>query len=150
MSGKAQTNAKTTTAPVPSPFALPARPFAAAPAPAHAAPDLETAARLGHRFSAIDVRRARLIVQPKLTLGPANDKYEQEADRVAAQVVSGIAAPVRQRQPLALMRRMAAAPTPGVIVPPGVEMGIAAARGGGQPLPSEVRGQMEEALGADF
>lgn len=31
----------------------------------------------------------RQIVQPKLTVGPANDKYEQEAERVADTVVAG-------------------------------------------------------------
>gem|GEM_PF-2969816 len=38
-------------------------------------------------------------VQPKLTVGPAHDRYEQEADRVAAQVMSApsISAPVAQR-----------------------------------------------------
>ena len=33
------------------------------------------------------------IVQPKLTIGRPNDKYEQEADRVAAQVVRQINSP---------------------------------------------------------
>src|SRR5262249_51218271 len=34
------------------------------------------------------------VIQPKLTVGPADDPYEQEADRVAEQVM---AAPVAQR-----------------------------------------------------
>ena len=29
------------------------------------------------------------LIQTKLTVGPAHDRYEQEADRVAEQVVSG-------------------------------------------------------------
>jgi len=33
-------------------------------------------------------------IQAKLTVGPANDRYEQEADRVARQVVERIHAPV--------------------------------------------------------
>lgn len=56
----------------------------------------ESAARLGHHFGAIRI-------QPKLTIGPVNDQYEQEADRVATQVVSQVNSPVEPGQPL---RRM--------------------------------------------
>jgi len=35
----------------------------------------------------------RETVQPKLRLGPVGDRYEQEADRVAQQVVSTISSP---------------------------------------------------------
>ena len=37
-----------------------------------------------------------LVIQPKLTVGAAGDKYEQEADRVAAEVVDRINAPSPQ------------------------------------------------------
>ena len=40
-----------------------------------------------------DSRGKGLVVQPKLTIGRPNDKYEQEADRVAAQVVRQINRP---------------------------------------------------------
>ena len=40
----------------------------------------------------------RTILQPKLTIGQANDKYEQEADRAADQVVAG--QPVPQITPI--------------------------------------------------
>ncbi|MFQ5433400.1 MAG: DUF4157 domain-containing protein [Anaerolineae bacterium] len=43
----------------------------------------------------------RLLIQPKLTLGPVGDKYEQEADAVAKQVVSHLSVssqPTTQRQ----------------------------------------------------
>lgn len=40
----------------------------------------------------------QLSVQTKLQLGPANDKYEQEADDVARQVVRRMSAPPVQRQ----------------------------------------------------
>jgi len=50
---------------------------------------LETARRLGHSFSKISA----IIIQPKLTIGAVGDKYEQEADRVAQQVVQRINAP---------------------------------------------------------
>jgi hypothetical protein len=46
--------------------------------------------------------RSRSLVQAKLTIGQPNDQYEQEADRVAAQVMSMAppAAPTVQRQTL--------------------------------------------------
>ncbi|MBD1859846.1 MULTISPECIES: DUF4157 domain-containing protein [Leptolyngbya] len=44
--------------------------------------------------------RTKPFVQPKLTIGEPNDQYEQEADRVAAQVVDQINTPVVQPQPL--------------------------------------------------
>jgi len=89
--------------------------------------------------------------QPKLRLGPANDRYEQEADRVAAQVVRGTSAPdVEAQERAPQIQRFATAPTAGIAVPPQVEAGIAAARGGGHRLPAGVRSQMERAMGADF
>jgi hypothetical protein len=42
------------------------------------------------------VRRARLVVQPKLTLGPVDDAYEREADSVASRVVQAMHAPQTQ------------------------------------------------------
>lgn len=47
-------------------------------------------------------------VQTKLTLGPAGDRYEQEADRVAKQVVSGLNRPTVQRAPRARVQLKAA------------------------------------------
>ena len=69
--------------------------------------------RLGHRFDRVAVANAaaggqqsalgqraqrRPIIQAKLTVGPANDKYEQEADRVAQQVAKTIAHPATHPQ----------------------------------------------------
>lgn len=55
-----------------------------------APPDLQAqvdrASRFGHSFG-------KLAIQPKLTIGQPGDKYEQEADAVAAQVVQRINAP---------------------------------------------------------
>ncbi len=45
-------------------------------------------------------RAVRQILQAKLAVGPANDHYEREADRVAASVMSKSAAPQIQRQGL--------------------------------------------------
>src|ERR1700752_1841622 len=45
-------------------------------------------------------RAVRQILQAKLAVGPANDLYEREADRVAASVMAESAAPTIQRQGL--------------------------------------------------
>ncbi|NJM61456.1 MAG: hypothetical protein HC849_16685 [Oscillatoriales cyanobacterium RU_3_3] len=39
-----------------------------------------------------------LVIQPKLTIGEIGDKYEQEADRLASQVVEQINAPLQHSQ----------------------------------------------------
>jgi len=71
-----------------------ARPFTPAVQPKLDPPDLQTqlenAQRFGHRlgkYSIIPHQSASLPIQPKLTIGAPGDKYEQEADRVAQQVV---------------------------------------------------------------
>ncbi len=44
--------------------------------------------RFGHNFSRVPVHTVTpTMIQPKLTIGQPNDKYEQEADRVAEQVM---------------------------------------------------------------
>lgn len=43
-----------------------------------------------HEFTQIPVTVPSLVVQPKLRIGAVGDKYEQEADRVAAEVVDRI------------------------------------------------------------
>ncbi len=102
---------------------------------------------------------ATSIVQAKLTVGEPNDAYEQEADRIAAQVVRQIHAPVQstaQRKPQtnstpqiqSLVQCKGG--TGGMEVSSDVEAGIQQARGAGQPLPEGLRSSMEQAFGADF
>jgi hypothetical protein len=43
--------------------------------------------RFGHDFSRVRVQAAELPIQAKLTIGQPNDRYEQEADRVADAVM---------------------------------------------------------------
>ena len=74
------------------PFAVPAQPETSQAEPPDLQTQLETASRLGHSFSKISASTPA-IIQPKLTIGAPDDKYEQEADRVAAQVVQQIQAP---------------------------------------------------------
>jgi hypothetical protein len=54
----------------------------AAPAAARPSPSLQRAARLGHR-----------VVQTKLSLGPADDAYERQADATARQVMQWMGSP---------------------------------------------------------
>ncbi|MBW4505772.1 MAG: lysophospholipase [Scytonematopsis contorta HA4267-MV1] len=60
--------------------------------------DSETVASFGHNLghislSAPGTQSSGIPIQPKLTIGQSGDKYEQEADRVAAQVVNNINSP---------------------------------------------------------
>ncbi len=119
----------------------------------------------------------KTIVQAKLTVGAAGDKYEEEADQVASQVMRmpAPAALVAQRhseedqlqaKPLAesitpLVQR-AAVPeeeelqaksmTDGGAFTPGAdfESSLASARSGGAPLPESTRDFMEQRIGANF
>jgi Domain of unknown function (DUF4157) len=95
------------------------------------------------------------IVQASLVVGPAGDRHEQEADRVARQ----LAGPASQRPaagsaaPESLGHTPVMRPVGGAhdgAVDPQVEQAVRGARGGGQPLPGRVRAPMERALGADF
>lgn len=94
-------------------------------------------------------------VQASLAAGPAGDRHEQEADRVAHQVAARVApvpaaggaapgrgwrAPVRQR----------AGGGRGGAVDPHTEQAIRRASGSGRRLPGRLRAPMEQALGADF
>lgn len=105
----------------------------------------------------------RNLIQTKLTIGEPGDKYEQEADKVAAQVVQQInsSPPVQreieedeeiQRSPISVMRspiqRQSSIPVSEA--DNNFESDLNRARGGGSPLESTVKGQMESAMGADF
>jgi hypothetical protein len=82
-------------------------------------------------------REAEPLVQAKLVLGPPGDRYEREADRVAAAVAG----------------REASKQPPGAgggAVETPVAQALQQARRGGQPLPAPLRLSMERALGADF
>lgn len=95
---------------------------------------------------------ASLPIQARLAVNPPNDKYEREADEVAAQVVerltegAGVSQkpsasfPVVRRQPTGPRTEMA----------PGSEAAIRSKQGGGMPLNEELRASMEDSFGADF
>jgi Domain of unknown function (DUF4157) len=96
--------------------ALQSRPFApqAQSEQAQTLPDLQTqienAQRFGHHlgknYSLSSRPSSPALIQPKLTIGAPGDKYEQEADRVAQQVVQRLNAPPvgRARPEQALQR----------------------------------------------
>ncbi|HHM05138.1 MAG TPA: DUF4157 domain-containing protein [Gammaproteobacteria bacterium] len=123
----------------------------------------------GRGFGAPSHRQGAPI-QAKLTVGAANDRYEQEADRVAAQVMRMPATPAMGAPPRIqrlcaecedeLQRQVdeeeeelvQAKAGPGGVasVPPGVSAQVQALRGGGQPLPAETRAFFEPRFGHDF
>lgn len=88
------------------------------------------------------------ILQTKLTIGAAEDRYEQEADRVAEQVTGGTETQVqRSAEGIQTVGSDAQGAMPAA---PGLESRLEARRGQGSALPDPVRGEMEHAFGADF
>jgi hypothetical protein len=102
-------------------------------------------------------------IQAKLTVGAANDKYEQEADRVAKNVVQRLHSPTQdapesiQRDSLdeegelqtkPVLQRQTAAD--GGAVSTELESTIKQAKGGGQSLDTSLQAKMGQAMGADF
>jgi hypothetical protein len=100
---------------------------------------------------------ATLAIQPKLQVGPAGDRYEQEADRMAAVVMAMPApqaappVPPAQRKPEEEeVQTKAQDPRAGFEAAPDFEDQLRGQKGGGAPLPSSVRSFMEPRFGADF
>ncbi|MBN3884850.1 MAG: DUF4157 domain-containing protein [Nostoc sp. JL34] len=108
-------------------------------------------------------------IMAKLTIGAVGDKYEQEADRVAAQVVQRInaSASVRSGEDETVQReemetkdnkaRLMRLPilqrrssNGGMTATPDLEASINRTRGGGRPMENNVRKRMEQGFGADF
>lgn len=101
-------------------------------------------------------------IQPKLTIGAPGDKYEQEADLVAKQVVTQIHSPQTLNAPTSAQRQNLPEEDELMMKPmlqrqegsrdaaPNLEQAINQARGSGQPLDKKIRGSMEQAFGANF
>ncbi len=115
-------------------------------------------------------------IQAKLTVGPANDKYEQEADQVASQVMraqnpespkpkSQEDEEIRKKPDMSLVQRatpleedeeiqkkpdVQRAAEEGFEAGSAIESQLAANKGSGNPLPSNTRSFMESRFGADF
>ncbi|MEM6353281.1 MAG: DUF4157 domain-containing protein [Cyanobacteria bacterium P01_D01_bin.14] len=122
-----------------------------------------------HTASGQDVSDSKLaipFIQPKLTVGQPNDKYEQEADRVADQVMRmSVPETVGSRiQPTQLPqiqracsaceeeKKLQAKETPGSTpeVTPAVAARIQSLQGRGQPLSTATRNFFEPRFGQDF
>ena len=131
---------------------------------------------MGHSFSNL----ALTPIQAKLTIGEPNNQYEQEADRVAAQVMStpdsavqrsvkreaGLEEEVQMKPlaagiaPLVQPQGLTAAAEPmqmksagGAVQSgsqPSLEDRLSRSKGGGSPLSQDVRAFMEPRFGADF
>lgn len=101
-------------------------------------------------------------IQPKLTIGAPGDVYEQEADRVAKQVVTQIHSPKSLNTPSSAQRQDLPEQDELMMKPiiqrhngpkdanPNLEQAINQSRGGGRPLDDTIRGPMEQAFGANF
>ena len=101
--------------------------------------------------------RCAPIIQPKLIIGQPDDKYEQEADRVAEQVMS-MPEPRLQRQAEEeepeeeeeelIQTKQVSIHAPAVT--PNLASHIQSLEGGGQPLPRSMRAFFEPRFGYDF
>lgn len=104
-------------------------------------------------------------VQAKLTIGEPNDKYEQEADTVAQDVVQRLHSPVSETPPETAVQRETEAgkhqlqrkpilqrthAVGGEPASADLEGAINRAKGGGQPLEAGLQRSMSQAMGADF
>jgi hypothetical protein len=117
----------------------------------------------------LGVASSLLPIQAKLTIGQPNDKYEQEADRVAAEVVQQINAPasVQSSQGMSVQRTAVSEEEEiqaklentslqrkeaimGGEASPDLDTAINTARGSGQPLDSGLQQSMGQAIGAEF
>jgi len=126
--------------------------------------------RFRHDFSQVGIERVGLQpIQAKLTIGEPGDKYEQEADWVASQVVQQINAPtsVKSSQGQSVQRTEVPEEEEIQVKPENTSLqrkeaiarweasmdldtAINSAKGGGQSLDAGLQGSMGQAMGADF
>jgi hypothetical protein len=102
---------------------------------------------------AIGNRAARRVVQRRLDVGPAGDRFEQEADRIADDVMRARAGTRAVRGDGARVSRSVADDTIGLEggpASPETEAAIQRQRGHGAALPDPLRSAMEASFGADF
>ena len=87
-----------------------------------------------------------MVIQAKMLLGAPNDRYEQEADKMARQAVRGIVDEQRPR----VQRHSSSNNDMGTAVSPAIESAINQAKNGGRPLPKNTQQQMSDSFHADF
>jgi hypothetical protein len=128
-----------------------AQPAAKQESPALATPLMRPLEDLGRRLGNAGMRA---WVQAKLSVSDPGDLYEQEADRVADQVMRMPATPPVQRKCAKCedeVQRAAAAPAAsGPTVDEATEHSIRGLSGRGAPLPGDVQSFMESRFQADF
>ena len=93
-----------------------------------------------------------LPIQPKLTIGQSGDQYEQEADRMASQVMRMPNSPDGSQPIFQLMRSRSPVQAKGndTEATQEIESQLSQSKGGGSPLLDEVRSFMEPRFSADF
>lgn len=97
-----------------------------------------------------------MVIQPKLTIGEPNDKYEREADRIAEQVVHRISlVGERRSQPDQALQRETLQAKDELEMKPLLQRDLVTtiqqSRSSGQPLADSIRQPMERAFGGiDF
>ena len=110
--------------------------------------------RFGHDFSRVRIYDKGAVrnppIQAKLRINKPGDVYEEEADRVAEQVMRmeepGVQRQVEEEETLQAKEIPSQIPE----VTPNLEAGINTIRGGGQPLPESTRAFFEPRFGHDF
>jgi serine/threonine protein kinase len=127
----------------------------------HRRPPVPTFRGLSHELAA-NAAASGIVLQAKMTVRPAGDRYEQEADRIANQVVSQIQPAASQPSIHAALgqgtqpqRKVSAqiqgsGVDSGIPVTPHLEASIQQAQGQGQPLSENIQRHMEQALGANL
>ncbi|MCS7061544.1 MAG: DUF4157 domain-containing protein [Anaerolineae bacterium] len=95
-------------------------------------------------------RAVNRLIQTKLIVGPADDPYEREAERIAAQFGAPVSAADPPVQCIQALPRTPAVGPEGGEAGADIERELAASKGAGAPLPPDTRAMMENRLGADF
>lgn len=94
-----------------------------------------------------DCAKKKMGLQRKLTIGASNDPLEQEADRIADQVMASSSQSAVSGTPVKVQRFTGSSSEQGMEVPTSVEQVLASP---GQPLETELREGMEAQFGYDF
>ncbi|MEE8294891.1 MAG: T6SS effector amidase Tae4 family protein [Sphingomonadales bacterium] len=97
-----------------------------------------------------DALEANPCIQPKLEVGPANDRFEQEADQTAERVMRMAEPALFKSQISAGTNQVQAKGAKGGAVPSKVANSIKGLRGGGTPLPKTSKAFFEPRFGQDF
>lgn len=136
----------------------------------NAASAITASTRFAYDFSQVPIHpNVRVKIQPKLRVAQPNDKYEQEADLVAEQVIrtpasqpsspiDGSSSPENNGNPHSRTIQRAAGlgeyKTAGDVITPEVTSAIGnsihSMQGGGQPLDIATKNLMSKTIGADF